>query len=83
MNNRTQTHTPDSYWSTLFGDRSAETLVTEFGLVETGQGLSEWVGSCEAEATAAGATGLDKIPGPWRADMLREISEAIEASREG
>lgn len=71
--------TPETYWSTLFGDRSAETLVSEFGLTATGRDLSEWVGSCEAAATSAGALGLGDIPGSWRADLLAEIEGAIEA----
>ena len=73
------TLTPETYWSTLFGDRSAGTLVAEFGLTATGRDLSEWVGSCEAAATAAGAVGLDDIPGSWRAGLLAEIEDAIGA----
>lgn len=66
-----------TYWSALFGDRSAEDLVAEFGLVvDTRAGLDEWLGTCEAEAARQGLD-LNEVQPAWRARALDAIEAAI------
>lgn len=40
--------TYDTFWTVTFGDRSAEQIAFEFGLVD--DGLDEWLGSTTHEA---------------------------------
>lgn len=69
-------HTPETYWNTLFGTRSASQVVAEFELVDdTDRGWSEWLGHCEAAATEQGAT-LDEVPASWRSDVIAELRAA-------
>lgn len=68
----------ETYWRILFGDRNADTIVIEFDLTDpTYSGVSEWVDSCEADAAASGAVGLDEVPGEMRAGVIRELQDAI------
>jgi hypothetical protein len=72
--------TYDGYWNTVMGaGRSAADVVNEFDLKPGGRrGLSEWLGTAEAEALRAG--GYKDVPDEWRefhATALDALHEAI------
>lgn len=68
----------ETYWRILFGDRDAYDVVEDFGLTDpTYSGVSEWVDSCEAVLVAQGYAELYEISGATRADVIRELQDAI------
>ena len=70
------------YRHAVLGLGSADDLVREFALVETGAGLDEWLGHAEAEAWSQGGGGGD-MPEEWtgyHARALGELRAAVEAA---
>lgn len=69
--------TYEGYWATVLGaNRSAQTVVEEFGLPRGGdlQTLSTWLGTAEVEAWRAGKI-AGELPEEWAEFHKRAIDE--------
>ncbi|MCR4374371.1 MAG: hypothetical protein NUW22_05940 [Acidobacteria bacterium] len=71
-------HTPNTNpWIAILGNRDAETLIAEFGLVGPRADVDEWIGACEAEARAQGLIIDDETVERFHAEALDAIMAAL------